>query len=861
MSLLFRSSRRHLLRHPWQIGLSVLGVAVAVAVVVGVDLANAGARRGFELSVEGVAGRATHEVAGGPTGVPEELYRRLRVDAGVRRSAPVVEGWVASDRLPGRGLRLFGVDPFAEATFRSFTRTLGGGDGDENEDGDGDLGRFLTEPGAVLVAPELAAELGVAVDDDFEVTAGGRRHRLRLVAFLEPADQLARRSARDLLVVDVATAQELLGRAGRLTRIDLVLDGEEAEKIRRLLPAGVELRTKSGRSGALEQMTRAFRLNLQALSLLALLVGTFLIYNTMTFSVVQRRPLLGTLRALGVTRRQLFAVVLAEAAVVAAAGSAAGVGLGVLLGRGLLELVARTINDLYFALSVTGVGVPLVGLVKGVLLGVAGTLLATLPAAREAATATPRAVLLRSQLERRARRSLPRLTAAGVAALALTAGLLAVPSKSLPLAFAAVFVFVLACACLVPPLLYAAMQLLRPPIARIFGILGSLAARGVAGTLSRTGVAVAALVIAVAMTAGVALMVRSFRATLVDWLETTLQADVYVAPAGVSGRGVPSALDPELIESVRALPEVGRLTTSRRVEVGSETGPTQLQVVDLDRPAFDVFTLVDGDADEVWRRFQEGAVLVSEPYAYHRDLAVGDHVVLLTDRGPRSFEIAGVYYDYATDRGVVLLSRRSYDRFWDDPAVQSLGLYAAPGVGAEELAEAVRRAAGAGAGAGGEVADGQRITVAVNREIRRSALEIFDRTFVITGVLRLLSVIVAVIGILSALMALQLERSRELGVLRANGLTPAQLWGLVTTQTGLMGLVAGLLAAPVGVALATLLVHVINRRSFGWTLRLEIAPDLLLQTVLLALAAALLAGLYPAWKMSRSSPALALREE
>lgn len=843
MPLLYRSSRRYLLRHPWQIGLSTLGVAMAVAVVVGIDLANASATRAFRLSVEGVAGRATHEIAGGPQGVDEELYARLRVE-GWRRSAPVVEGHVSTPLLPGRALRLFGVDPFAEALFRTFTRSLAEGERT------GDLGAFLTRPGAVIASTGLADELGLAVGDAFPVRFGGRRHELVLVGLAEPEDELARQSSRDLLVADVASAQEVLGRVGRLSRVDLILDGpDDAARLRQALPPGVELSTKEARAGTLDDMTRAFRLNLQALSLLALLVGAFLIYNAMTFSVVQRRTLIGTLRALGVTRREVFGLVLAEAALVGVAGSAAGLALGFALAQGLLGLVVRTINDLYFVLSVEEVGLPLGGWLKGALLGVGGTLLAALAPAREATRAPPRAVLQRSLLERRARRALPRLTAGGVVTLAAAGGLIAVPSKSLGLAFAAVFLVVMGCALLVPGLTFESVRLLRRPMARLFGVLGSLAARGVAAALSRTGVAVAALVVAVAMTIGVSIMIRSFRATLVDWLEVTLQADVYVAPAD-AGTGA-RTLDPRLVERLAAVPGVARVTTTRRVEVGSPRGPVELMALDVERPAFAIYSFASGDPDAAWERFVAGDALVSEPFAFHQGVGLGDQVELLTDRGPRTFAVAGVYYSYASDRGIVTLHRSTYDRYWDAPAVQSLGIYAADGTDAEALVGRLRAAAG----------DRQELTVAVNRELRRGALEIFDRTFVITGVLRLLAVAVAFVGVLSALMALELERARELGVLRANGLTPGQVWGLVSAQTGLMGLVAGVLAVPVGLALASLLIHVINKRSFGWTLHMEVTPEALLQAVALALVAAVLAGIYPSYKMSKASPALALRDE
>lgn len=213
--------------------------------------------------------------------------------------------------------------------------------------------------------------------------------------------------------------------------------------------------------------------------------------------------------------------------------------------------------------------------------------------------------------------------------------------------------------------------------------------------------------------------------------------------------------------------------------------------------------------------------------------------------------MAGVYYDYASDRGIVLMSRNTYLRWWNDPALSGFSLYLGPGADPDKVVELLRRTIGAG----------RSLSIQSNRALKKISLEIFDRTFLITGVLRLLAGFVAFIGVLSSLMALQLERARELGVLRANGMTPGQVWQLVTTQTGLMGLAAGLLSLPVGLTLAAIMIYIVNHRSFGWTIRMELGPQVLLEALALALAAALLAGLYPAFKMARTSPALALREE
>jgi putative ABC transport system permease protein len=265
-----------------------------------------------------------------------------------------------------------------------------------------------------------------------------------------------------------------------------------------------------------------------------------------------------------------------------------------------------------------------------------------------------------------------------------------------------------------------------------------------------------------------------------------------------------------------------------------------------------LYEFKEGSPAKTWPAFWSGdAVLVSEPYSSRTGVGAGSTVRLRTERGDRDFRVTGVFYDYASDQGVVLMSRTTYLRHWNDPSISGFALDLAPGADPDRVVERLRATIGAE----------RALAIQSNRSLKKISLEIFDRTFLITSVLRLLAGLVAFIGVLSSLMALQLERARELGVLRANGMTPGQVWQLVTSQTGLMGLAAGLLSLPVGLTLAAVMIYVINRRSFGWTIRMELNPEVLLQALLLALAAALLAGLYPAYKMARTSPALALREE
>jgi putative ABC transport system permease protein len=343
-------------------------------------------------------------------------------------------------------------------------------------------------------------------------------------------------------------------------------------------------------------------------------------------------------------------------------------------------------------------------------------------------------------------------------------------------------------------------------------------------------------------------MIASFREAVTTWLEGTLRADIYVSAPSLVGSRPDATLDPALAAHLALTPGVARASTSRGVVVQSPRGPAQVVALDVDpaRPPRWRFR-AGGDAG-VW---DGDAVLVSEPYANRQDVRAGGAVRLRTDRGEQAFRVAGVFYDYGSSAGVVVMSRRTYDAAWNDRRLSSLALEAAPGVDVNALVATIReRAAG-----------GPQLVIRSNRALREASLEIFDRTFAITGVLRTLSVVVAFVGMLAALMALQLERAREIGVLRALGLTPRQVWGLITAQTGIIGLLAGVLAVPSGLLLAAVLVFVINRRSFGWTMSIDPSPQILLQGVALSLLAALLAGIYPAWRMATAPPAETLRDE
>ena len=842
MPALYRASIGYLLRHPWQLGLALLGICIGVAVIVAVDLATQSSRKAFTLSMETLTGEATHQVIGGPGGVPESLYVQLRVEKGFRGIAPVVEGRAS---LNGVDVRILGVDLFAEQQIRSFSLDASSDGGPQTDSAETLFSRILTEEGAALMSRQTARMLELGPGDAFEIRVAGKVFRGNLLGqFSDDASRILD----DLLVVDIAIAQHWLGMSGSLSRIDVRIPAAESGmklSLERALPPGTQLLDAAGRTRAMAEMSTAFMTNLSAMSLLALLVGLFLIYNSVSFAVLQRRGLIGVLRALGVTRGQTFRLILGEGMVLGLLGAVSGVLLGIWLGEHLLGLVSRSINDLYFRVTVTDVAVSPLTLGKGLAAGLGATLLSAAIPAIEAASYPPQLALARSVIEHRGRNRVPAIAVAGIL-LGLAAWLLLKMSGShLVAGLSAVFMLIMGFALCVPLATRALSALLAPLAGRLGGTAARLAVSGIGANLSRTGIAIVALAVAVSATIGVSVMVQSFRESVSTWLDRTLQSDLYVAAPG-------APLDAGLIDDLVRAPGVDTHSATRRIWLESPEGRIRLFALQLAPGRYPGSEILDADPDQAWFGFErQGGVMVSEPLAYRRSVGAGDTIRLMTGSGEREFKVVGTFRSYDVNGGAVLINRATYDRFWDDREIDSIGLFLAPGTDGEAMMTRLHDVAG----------DRQPLVMRSNAEIRALSLRVFDRTFIITDVLYWLATGVAFIGILGAMLALQMERSRELATLRALGMTPAQLGRMVTTQTATIGLFSGLAAVPLGLVMAWVLIDVINRRAFGWQMDIQLSWQVLAVAVVFSVGAAFLAGLYPSWRAASSSPALAMREE
>ncbi len=393
------------------------------------------------------------------------------------------------------------------------------------------------------------------------------------------------------------------------------------------------------------------------------------------------------------------------------------------------------------------------------------------------------------------------------------------------------------------------MRLFGPLVDRPFGLIGLMAPRDIIRALSRTSVTIAALMISVAVIIGVSVMIASFRNTVIDWLDTILVADIFVSPTGLRRH-----IDPAFIDQIRQESDITQVELARTATVfAPDYGPVQINAYsNASTIGQRNFLWSNGNSDQTRAALEAGHIFVSEVFARQYSLPLNrpSDITLITQDGPHPFRVSGIFYDYSP-QGFILMGLQTYRRFWADETVSNVALYLEPQLDADQIAERLQM----------QFSGQYQLNIVSNRGLKQSAIVVFDRTFTITAALRLLTTIVAFIGVLSALMSLQLEKTKELGTLRANGMTIRQLWGLTFLETGLMGVAAGLIAIPTGLILATVLIYVINLRSFGWSLQLQLTPQIFVLALLVALIAALLAGIYPSSRLGKMEIADALREE
>ncbi|MGH8550585.1 MAG: FtsX-like permease family protein [Methylococcales bacterium] len=853
LSVLRKAWHRYLLDYPGQLILSIAGIALGIAVVVSIDLAKQSALSAFVQATETISGKASYRIVGNSGPIDENLFPKLRLGSLPFRFLPKIEGYVKIDHPSHDKLRILGIDPFEEIDFGSIT-ALNRASLSETESRK--MVRILTQPGTVIVSRGTTERFNLENNNQLNIVGAGRKKTLEIAARPEFPDPLEQQAMEDLILTDIASAQEILELFGRISHIDVVaraddIDPAALQSLQQQLPGNVELIPYQRINQNARELTASFYTNLTALSLLSVLVGMFLIYNTINFLTIRRRPLIGLLRALGASRRQIVQLVISESALLGLAGTLTGLLLGSLLAIGLLDLIGNTINNAYFTLPSPRLQLSEAAFFKGLLLGTVVSILTAVPPAKEAVAVEPHQAMARSRLESNTRRQARKSMLFGLAAL--LAGVVTTLSseKSVAYGFTGLMLLVSGCALLTPFFLVKLSRSVYPLGYKIFGVLGSLPVRSLNANLSRGGLAVAALMVAISATIGVGIMVTSFRNSVGEWLEQRLSADLYIS--AVASQTVNNGpLNEGYRVRISRLEGIRSIGSVRRRILQHTGGRDQINVVESGPEVTQGFHFIFGNANRIWKDFETtDTVIVTESYAFNHEIKQGSALNLPTDQGPKEFAVTGIYTDYNPGAGVISMSRSTYRRYWNDEGYSALSVYAEAGTDLKDLQRKLHALSDTG----------QVLEITERSSILQTSLSVFDQAFAITDILQWLAATIAFLGVFSVLTAIQLDRVREYGVLRAVGITSKQLAILIAAESGLMGSIAGLLAIPVGVMTALVLVYVINQRSFGWSISFHIPPETILQGLLSGIVAALLAGMIPAYRMSRLLPGDALRND
>ncbi|MBX3635380.1 MAG: ABC transporter permease [Rubrivivax sp.] len=836
LSLLWPLVRREWRHHPWRHAVALLAVALGVALAWSVHLINRSALSEFSAAVRAANGEpdlALRAAAGG--GFDDALFDRVATDPAVEHASPVLEVDTYAQAPGGArvALRVVGVDALRVAALAPALLPRAA---------DGEDRLVFLDPGAAF--PNAAARERLALADGGEIAlqSGPAWQRLR-VAGTVAAGGLP------LVVMDLAGAQQHFGWVGRLTRIDLRLaPGTDTTQLlaRLALPPGVAAVAADEAEQRVSQLSRAYRVNLTVLALVALFVGAFLVFSVVALSVAQRTPSFALLGVLGMTAAERRRLVLLECALIGAAGSAAGLLLGAGMAAGALRLLAGDLGGGYFPGITPRLQWHGAGVAAFALLGIASALVGGWWPARQAAGIAP-AVALKGlgEVEGGAPPAWP-----GVALLAAgTAAAFAPPIAGLPLAaYAAVAALLFGGVALVPAVVHALLRTLPPPR----GALALLALQRARFARRTATAAVAGVVASLALSVALTVMVASFREGVSRWLDSVLPADLYARSAGSSAAGEQAWLPPGFALQAAAVDGVQRVSASRTRSLPLAPGRPNVVLVarELADPAA-ALPMVEPSLPLSAVRDGEVAVWVSEAMVSLYGAAPGTTLVLPLGEARVNARVLGVWRDYARQFGTVAIADADYRRLTGDERVNDLALWLAPGTDLAAVQAALRAL----------LPDPAMLEFASSRELRTISLAIFDRSFAVTYYLQAVAIVIGLVGIAASLSAQVLARRKEFGLLAHLGLTRRQVVAVVAGEGAAWvaaGTVVGLL---LGLAVAMVLVHVVNPQSFHWTMDLVLPAPRLAALCAAVLVAGTATAAFSARRASGSTAVLSVKED
>jgi putative ABC transport system permease protein len=817
--------------------LTVVGVALGVASVLSIQIINRNALAAFRGSVTAVSGEADLSVMGRTPSFSESVYPKVLATPGVRAAWPMYrvevildEGKESASLTDRLFMEIIGLDFFAPMDIPWRGTSM-------------DLSSPMETSGWAAVTPLMADRMGWEKGGKFKVASGSRQVDLTVGAMVD-FQALSPLASPKLIVMDIGQAQDLFGQLGRIHQVDVKLaEGADVYTVQAALEyrlgETVRVVTPAQREQQAEGLMSAFRLNLTALSMISLFVGLFLVYSSTQASLVRRREEFGLLRSIGSTRKQVFWLIIGEVGILGACGVAIGIPLGYWAAQSNVEMVSATLTNLYLLSEISTLELPfwLYGLSAAI--GIGGAVSGAVIPALDISRRDTRALLASFTLHEKISSLAPLSFVAGILILILSSLWYLLGGQAwLHAGFVLAVALLVGLPLLAPLMVREICGLIR---ARSFGFMYSLKGLGV--RLQTTAFAVASLAIAVSMLIGITLMIGSFKKTLEVWIGTSIQADIYITPTSWRGKDGGGTLDPDIVETMTDHPSVAAVDRLRGFR--AYTGDRRITLAGVEMGLLggeSRFPLISGDTESAYRQvIEEGAVLVGETLARKVNLWAGDLISIFTAKGEVPFSIAGVYYDYSTDGGAVIMDLSTMSRVFDDGPVNSVALYLKEGYDPEVVVDQLKTSL-----------PGSSLQIRSNRRLRTEVFKIFDQTFAITQLLKGMSLLIAVCGITLMLLVLAREQVSELALYRAIGARRSQIFSVYVGKGLGMGLFGLLLGSVGGFLLAGLLIFVINRAYFGWTIQPHFDGWPILQQAATILGAAVIASLYPAIRASRT---------
>ncbi len=844
---------RHFRRHRLRTLLTFFGIVLGVAVIVAIAIVNRTLVGSFQRTIDLIAGKAALQVENGESGFRESLFPAIRDTAGVRDAAPAVEGFLPLVGFKGEKLYVYGVDLLADSSIREHEFVGGPFALDNALD-------FIAQPDSIALTESLSRRLSLSLSSTIRL-ATSRGVRDYTVRALMREQGAAKVFGGNFALMDLPVAQIALGKEAKLDIVDLTLDdGEQVETVRRRLEArlhgAAQVERPRERGEQVESLMTSFRVGLFFVSLVALFVGFFLIYNTVSVSVIQRKREIGTLRCLGILRRQILLLFIMEALAIAFAGSLAGIFTGVLLAQAALLFVGQTVNSLFFQVDLARSTLALREIWIAFASGLGVSVLAAIHPAWQATRVTP-LESSRQAVWRPRPHGLSRASLVGLALL-LVSPLLALLSpagfggvEKFTLGVVAMMLFLLGLSFLSPLIVFWWAGLFWRLVSRLPKLSGflrneaRLACDSLRRVPGRSGITIATLMISLAAIFIVAAFVHSVRGSLLLWVDRMVTADLVVHSGAKTAGPLNVPLKEELGARLEALPGVDVVDFYRLIRSNYEGRPIMIESFSAQRSArVRTLPMVKGDGQIALKQVAQGqGVIVSESFHGKFGKGIGDVIHLPTPSGLVSFRILGVYVDYSSDSGSVLIERALYKRLWGDDLVDAFDLWLAPGADQQAVIGEINR----------DYGEQYQLFVSTHRELRENVVALMEQSFSVNYAVEIVAVVVAIFSVINTLLASVLDRTREIGVLRAIGATKKQLRGMVMAEAGWIGLLGGILGLFAGTIMSYH--HVVYNTKFltGWSFQYYYPSEIAVISLVASVVLCLLAGYFPA-KQAASIP-------